>query len=99
MSENKAINDILQGTVVTYLRCGGIVSNQIKKGLLLRLPVFFFKSVNIWPRYKQEGRCLVHFVYLLKDEQTALTSVLGATRTLSYLRVFVEIQNMDNKIK
>jgi len=41
----------------------------------------------------------VHFVYLLKDEQTALTSVLGATRTLSYLRVFVEIQNMDNKIK
>jgi len=41
MSENErrsqttvAINDKLQGTVVTYLRCGGIVSNQIKKGLL-----------------------------------------------------------------
>jgi len=41
MSENErrsqttvVINDKLQGTVVTYLRCGGIVSNQIKKGLL-----------------------------------------------------------------
>jgi len=42
MSENKrqsqtnaVINDKLQGTVVTDLRCGGIFNNQIKKGLLL----------------------------------------------------------------
>jgi len=27
------------GTVVTYLKCGRIVSNQIKTGLLLSLPV------------------------------------------------------------
>ena len=30
---------LLQGRVVTYLRCGGVVSNQIKKSLLLVLSV------------------------------------------------------------
>ena len=30
-----AINDKLQGSVATYLRRGGVVNNQIKKGLLL----------------------------------------------------------------
>ena len=29
---NAVINDKLQRTVVTYLSCGGIVNNQIKKG-------------------------------------------------------------------
>jgi len=33
------MNDKLQGTVVTYLRWAGIVNNQIKRGLLLSLPV------------------------------------------------------------
>ena len=33
----RTINDKLQGSVATYLRCGGVVSNQIKKGLLLSL--------------------------------------------------------------
>jgi len=37
MSEKQAINDKLQGSIATYLRCGGIVNNQIKKGLLLSL--------------------------------------------------------------
>jgi len=35
MSTKQAINDKLQGSVATYLRCGGVVNNQIKKGLLL----------------------------------------------------------------
>jgi len=35
MSAKQAINDKLQGSVATYLRCGWIVNNQIKKGLLL----------------------------------------------------------------
>jgi len=39
MSAEQAINDKLQGTVATYLRCGGVVNNQIRKGLLLSLPV------------------------------------------------------------
>jgi len=36
MSAKQAINDKLQGNVATYLRCDGVVNNQIKKGLLLR---------------------------------------------------------------
>jgi len=35
LSAIQAINDTLQGSVATYLRCGGVVNNQIKKGLLL----------------------------------------------------------------
>jgi len=34
MSENNVVHD-----VVTYLRCGGVVNNEIKKGLLLSLSV------------------------------------------------------------
>jgi len=37
MSAKHAINDKLQGSVATYLRCGGVVNNQNKKGLLLSL--------------------------------------------------------------
>jgi len=35
------MNDKLQGSAATYmyLRCGGVVNNQVKKGLLLSLPV------------------------------------------------------------
>jgi len=38
----QAINDKLQGIVVTYLRCDRVVTKQIKKGLLLSLLVKFF---------------------------------------------------------
>jgi len=60
LQTNAVINDKLQGTVVTYLRCGEIISNQIKPCLLLSLPVkTFLKSVNIWQRYGQNGElCL-----------------------------------------
>jgi len=37
MSAKNAINDKLQGNVAAYLRCGGVVNNQIEKGLLLSL--------------------------------------------------------------
>jgi len=30
-SAKQAINDKSQGSVATYLRCGGVVNNQIKK--------------------------------------------------------------------
>ena len=36
---NAVINNKLLGTVDTYLSCGGILNNQIKKGLLLSLQV------------------------------------------------------------
>jgi len=35
MPAKQAINDKLQGSVAAYLRFGGVVSKQIKKGLLL----------------------------------------------------------------
>jgi len=39
MLAKQAINDKLQGSVAAYLRFGGVVNNQIKKGLLLSLRV------------------------------------------------------------
>jgi len=48
MSAKQAINDKLQGSVAAYLRCGGVVYNHIRKGLLLSLTVKKnLKSVNI----------------------------------------------------
>ena len=38
ISAKQAINDRLSGSVATYLRCGGLINDQIKKGLLLSLP-------------------------------------------------------------
>jgi len=40
MSAKQAINDKLQGSVTTHLRCGGVVNNQIKKVLLLSVSEF-----------------------------------------------------------
>ena len=61
-----AINDYLQGTVATYLSCGGVGNDQIKNGLLLSLSVKeFLKSANMWQRYNQERGCLMHFVAFL----------------------------------
>jgi len=34
MSAKQAPNDKLQGNAAAYLRCGGVVNKQIKKGLL-----------------------------------------------------------------
>jgi len=67
----QAIDDKLQGSVATYLRYGGVVDKQIKKGLLLSLPADFFTSVNIWQSYKEEHGYLVHFVCLQATIYTA----------------------------
>jgi len=42
LSAKQSINNKLQGSVATYLRCGAAVNNQIKKGLLMSLRVNFF---------------------------------------------------------
>ena len=61
MSAKQAINDKLQGSAATYLRCGEVVNNQIKRGLLLSLWVKkYLKSVNIWQSYKQERDCALY---------------------------------------
>ena len=48
LSATQALNDKLQCSVAAYLRCGGVVNNHIKKGLLLSLRVKKIKSVNVW---------------------------------------------------
>jgi len=65
LQTNAVINDKPQGTVVTYLRCGGIFNNQIKRFLLLSLLGKLLKSVNIWHSYGQNVDCVVHFLRLL----------------------------------
>jgi len=75
MSAKQEINDKLQGSAAKYLRCGGVVNDQIKKALLLNLTVKrILKSVNIWQSYKQEGGCLKHFACvantLLNDKES-----------------------------
>jgi len=88
MSAKQAINDKLQGSVATYLRCGGVVNEQIKNGLLLSARVNFFKSANIWQSYKQSCGCLVHFVRLaitpLKDEESARVNHVLACNVAKY---------------
>jgi len=64
MSIKQAINDKLQDTVATYLRCAGIVNNEIKKGLLLRLWVNFVLNRWIFGKVTSKSHCLVHFVRL-----------------------------------
>jgi len=82
MSAKQAINDKLQGSVATYLKCGGVVENQIKKDLLLNVRMKFFQSVNIWQRYKQKRGCLMHFARLAntllktKKEHETITFLL-----------------------
>jgi len=41
LSAKQATNEELQGSVATYLRCGWVVNNEIKKGLLLSVRVNF----------------------------------------------------------
>jgi len=68
ISAKQPIDNKLQGSVAKYLRCGGVVNNQIEKGLglLLSLSGFFFKSVNNFGKsYKQERGCLMRFLRLL----------------------------------
>ena len=60
-ARKQAINDKLQGSVATYLKCGADVNNKIKKGLLLSLSVKKNKIGEYLVRLKEEGGCLVYF--------------------------------------
>jgi len=70
------INKLLQGSVATCLRCGGLFSNHFTTNLVLSLLVKqFLKSVNIWRSYRQEGcfTCSVRLsTVLYKDEEFAI---------------------------
>ena len=67
MSAKQTINDKLQGIVATYLRCGGVVNNQIYKGLLLSLRVKKNLKIGEYIMAKLQARerdCLMQFARL-----------------------------------
>ena len=68
ISEKQAINDKLQGTVATYLRRGGVVNNQIKKGLLLSLWQIFL--IGEYMAKLQARVCLSHAL-CMRGQHTA----------------------------
>jgi len=63
-ARKQMINNKLQGSVAAYFRHCALVSNKIKKGLLLSVSEKKLKSVNIWQSHKQEGSFLVHSLLL-----------------------------------
>jgi len=66
-------SDISQGSVVTQLRCGEIISQCFVANLLVNLSVKeAWKSVNIWQSYGQYCRALFFFTHSV--EQHALTA-------------------------
>jgi len=93
MSAKQAImiNGKLQGSVVTYLRYGGVVNNQIKKGLLLKFE--WIKSVNIWHSCKQKRSCIKHFARLvntlLKDGESVQDSHVFASNFAKYSPILI----------
>jgi len=95
-------NDKLQGSVATYLRCGGDVSNiQISKSLLLQsASETKLNLMNIWRSYKQDRCSFVHFVRLantlLKDEESARDNHLFACNFAKYSptqKKFIDVVN------
>ena len=47
-----ADNNVSQGSVTTYARCGGIFNIHLTANLPRNLPVkIFFRSVNVWPLF------------------------------------------------
>jgi len=48
MSAKHVIINKLQGSVATYLRCGGVVNNQIKKRFIAQSAIKKINWVNIW---------------------------------------------------
>ena len=100
MSAKQAINDKLQGSAAAYLRSGGVVNNQIKKGLLLSLWVNFLYLCR--QSYKQERGCLMHLAclanILLKDEENARDNHVFACNFDKYSPIFIFFSLSDSAI-
>jgi len=76
------VNNKLQGSVATRLRCGQLFSNYFSTGLLSLLVKQFLKSVNIWRSYRQEvtnrpliiGKSiLLQYLFLLRRSRCVLS--------------------------
>ena len=85
----QAINDKLQGKVATYLRCGGVVYNQSKKGLLLSLWVKKIVKIGEYLAKLQARAWLSHALcaqgqHTAKDEESARDNHVFACNFAKY---------------
>ena len=69
VSAKQAINDKLQGSVATYLTCGGVVNNQIKKGFCWVCEWIFF--LNWWIYGKSQARAWLSHALCAHGQHTA----------------------------
>ena len=82
---------ISQGSVATYLRCGGIFKYEFVANLPVTLSVKkFWKSVNIWGSYGQEFSVLffwdtVYFSFQLQWEQCCVKQLHFVVRPADWL--------------
>jgi len=93
------ITDKLQDSVATYLRFGGFVDSQIKKGLLLSLSVK--KSVNIWQSCEQErgsSRALSSSFSSVLARSTKCTRCMQLCQIIQIIRRLYKItERLSNK--
>jgi len=98
MSAKQASNDKLQNSVATYLRCGGVLNNQIKK--LLSVRVKNFVTGKYLDSDKQERGCLMHFARLantlLKHEESARDNHILAAILFTDVKIFFTLR-LSNK--
>jgi len=84
MSAKQALNNKLQGSVAAYLRCSGVVNNQIKKGLLRVKKNKIGESLA----KLQERDCLMYFARLaktlLKDQDKTVANVFALRKLYLY---------------
>ena len=103
MSAKQAINDKLQGIVATCLRCGGVVNNQIKNGLLLNLWVKKIVKISAYLAKLQArtwlSRALVRLANtLLKDGESARNDHVLACNFAKYSPILIfSTHSLSNK--
>jgi len=90
-------NDKSQGNVATYLRRGGVVNNQITKGLLLSVPVKQF--LNRWIFGKVTSKKVVVSCTFFVFYSSALVRRTKCTRHKTFLLVtFPNIHRFGKKL-
>ena len=113
MSAKQAINDKLEGSVATYLRCGEVFNNQIKKGLLLSLSVKIFFQIGEYLAKSQARVWLSHALCApgqraAKHEDDRLICILATptanpkpllTRHLSKKSLEVKAGSMESRAR
>ena len=93
--------DISQGSVVTHLRCGGIVNDDFVANLLINLSVKeFWKSVNIWQSYGQyySGLFLLADSVLSTSTQIDLWKYFLLSKTFNFRQVLLLFKKWQSRL-